>query len=188
MSERELNCLWAQLQSSTTYVEFGSGYSTALALASAAAQVHVVESDPGWIRRLQIREDVSIGERQGRLAFHHVDIGPVRELGAPADIRTWPSWRRYYTDIWTALGATTADVVLVDGRFRVACALSAIRHAGPQTCIVIHDFNDRPAYHEVLQYADIVASVDTMVVVKPHASFDWNAMCDAAVRYALDYR
>jgi hypothetical protein len=188
MSVGELNCLWERLEASTTYVEFGSGYSTAMALASKTQRIHVVESDPEWIRRLQIREDVTKGERSGRLVFQHVDIGPVRQLGAPADIRTWPSWRRYYSDVWAALGSTIPDVVLVDGRFRVACALAAIRFVSPDTRIVIHDFNDRPAYHEVLQYADVVTSVDTMVVLKPHARFDWRAMCDAAIRYSLDYR
>jgi hypothetical protein len=188
MSPGELRCLWEQLEASTTYVEFGSGYSTAMALASKTQSVHVIESDPQWIRRLQIREDVTNGERSGRLVFHYINIGPVRQLGAPADVGTWPSWRRYYSHIWHALGDAVPEVVLVDGRFRVACALGAIRHLGPDTSIVIHDFNDRPAYHEVLQYADVIASVDTMVVLRPHATFDWPAMCDAAIRYSLDYR
>ena len=41
------------------------------------------------------------------------------------------------------------DVVLIDGRFRVACFLYALIHTKPGTVIIFDDYADRPEYHVV---------------------------------------
>jgi hypothetical protein len=59
----------------------------------------------------------------------------------------------------------TPDTILIDGRFRVACGLQCcIKH--PNATILMHDFTNRPEYHVLLNYMDIVKSVDTLVCVK----------------------
>ena len=69
-----------------------------------------------------------------------------------------------------------ADVVLVDGRFRVAVALKALWHVGPASVVLIHDWPPRAAaYGRVLAYYDIVDAVDELVVLARKADLDWAA-------------
>ena len=63
-------------------------------------------------------------ERGGQFSIHGVDIGEVGDWGVPKNLTnssTWPS----YSDAILKYGYE-ADLVLVDGRFRVACALHAV--------------------------------------------------------------
>jgi hypothetical protein len=38
---------------------------------------------------------------------------------------------------------------MIDGRFRVACFLTSLIYAQPQTVILFDDYEDRPVYHVV---------------------------------------
>jgi len=51
--------------------------------------------------------------------------------------------------------------VLVDGRFRIACALIAAM-ASPNTVILIHDIWIRPHYRQVLLHLRWLESHDTL--------------------------
>ena len=63
----------------------------------------------------------------------------------------------------------TVDFVFVDGRFRVASALTALLRGGPDLAMLIHDFWSRPAYHDVLRWVSVVAREDSMVLCVPNA-------------------
>jgi hypothetical protein len=71
------------------------------------------------------------------------------------------------------------DLVLVDGRFRVACVLQALLTV-PTARILVHDFWQRPAYHIVLQYTTVLDRADTMVLLQRMPSVD-----DAAIEAQL---
>eukprot|EP01071_Lankesteria_metandrocarpae_P003014 Lankesteria_metandrocarpae@DN2708_c0_g1_i1.p1 len=48
-------------------------------------------------------------------------------------------------------GLKTFDVVHVDGRFRVACALNAWKYMDDESVLLIHDYTNRPHYHVIEQ-------------------------------------
>lgn len=48
------------------------------------------------------------------------------------------------------------DLVLIDGRFRVACCLKCYDIIKDNCLIAFDDFLDRPHYHIVLEYFDII--------------------------------
>jgi hypothetical protein len=57
------------------------------------------------------------------------------------------------------------DMVLIDGRFRVACCLKTW-YAVNDTCnVVFDDFMDRSYYHVVLDYFDIIDKTKDNVMV-----------------------
>lgn len=58
------------------------------------------------------------------------------------------------------------DTIFIDGRFRVACALSALLHCQNST-IMIHDFFNRQQYHIVLEFLDMIEECETLGVFKP---------------------
>ena len=67
------------------------------------------------------------------------------------------------------------DVVLVDGRFRVAWALAAFRHLAPGGKLLVHDF-ERPEYHVLLRFYDMVQKVDTLALLTPKPTVDHDAL------------
>lgn len=57
------------------------------------------------------------------------------------------------------------DVVLIDGRARVACSSIAHRICNEQSIIFIHDY-DRIEYHEALNHLKLIEVVETMAKFK----------------------
>ncbi len=60
------------------------------------------------------------------------------------------------------------DTILIDGRFRVACCLKCFDVINNDCVIVFDDFLDRPNYHVVLDYYDIIEKTqdNRMVILK----------------------
>lgn len=153
------------IQDATYYLEFGMGGSTLCALQKSRANIYSVESDPVWINQMRKYLIVKRLENK-RLTLHHGDIGPVREWGNPRSDNTKALFSNYSSTIFKRVDATKLDVVLIDGRFRVACALNTILKCSgnPYLKIMIHDFWGREIYHPVLSYLDVVTRVDTLGV------------------------
>jgi hypothetical protein len=66
--------------------------------------------------------------------------------------------------MWENDAADTADLYLIDGRFRVACFLETLLHCRPDAVILFHDFAPRPNYHIVREFAREVATAATLSV------------------------
>ncbi|MDY5557061.1 hypothetical protein [Helicobacter sp.] len=58
------------------------------------------------------------------------------------------------------------DTIFIDGRFRVACALSTLLYC-PNSTIMIHDFFNRLQYRIVLEFLDTIEACETLGVFKP---------------------
>lgn len=78
---------------------------------------------------------------------HHVDLGPVKEWGYPATEEYRDRWPQYPAAL--QLCEFAPDLVLIDGRFRVACAAQAWKLMSPEARLVVHDYRSRPGYHEI---------------------------------------
>jgi len=62
------------------------------------------------------------------------------------------------------------DLILIDGRFRVACALNLFDQIENNTTIIFDDFLNRKNYHVVLEYYDIVMKAGRTVILKKRIS------------------
>lgn len=163
MSKPEIAHYQALLNDFRTVVEFGSGGSTLLAV-TGGARVISVESDANWIARLRTFGEIRAAEESGQLTFIHVNIGQVGAYGRPVDTTARHTWPYYPLSPWAECPAP--DLVLVDGRFRVACIAQAVLHCRRKSLIIVHDFWSRPAYHQALKLLNWVSSVDSMAVFK----------------------
>ena len=163
MSRRELALYRHLIQDRSAIVEFGCGGSTLQTLKYSKAILYSVESDSDWIERLLKRGRIRRAVRNRRLQFHHADLGPVRKFGYPVFSPTSEQAARYHSLIWAKVEGATIDLVLIDGRFRVACAIEALRHC-PKAAIVIHDFWNRPEYHPLLPALSCLDRADSMGV------------------------
>lgn len=80
----------------------------------------------------------------------------------------------------------TADVVLIDGRFRVAVALKSLWHIHAASVVLVHDWTSRAAeYGRILKYYDIVGSVDTLIILsrKRVDQVDWKSAQEDLAKY-----
>ncbi len=157
MSEEETKLLEKYIVCSKRYFEFGSGGSTKLA-ARNNLEVYGVESDKLWVETLY----KELGEY---CKVSYIDIGPTKEWGYPINYENKNKFPDYHSAILQH--AEPFDLILIDGRFRVACTLNSVKQILVSqkninaTRIFIHDFWDRSEYHVVLEFLDLVDKVDT---------------------------
>jgi hypothetical protein len=57
------------------------------------------------------------------------------------------------------------DMVLIDGRFRVACSLKLFGQVSNDCVIAFDDFLDRKHYHIILDYYDIIEKTENNSLV-----------------------
>lgn len=136
------------LAGATCYLEYGTGGTTVLAARLGVPLSYCVESDPSWLSAVEHK--TSRIDSRRRLILLHADIGPVDARGYPGQLQG-TAVGDYVLDVWRRLRADDAspDVILIDGRFRVACFLASLLHARPGTRIVFEDYRNRPFYQSV---------------------------------------
>lgn len=144
-----------QIQNVRFYLEFGSGASTLLA-ARAGVETICVESDLNFAQA--VRDAVG---KQAPVTVIHSDIGMTEEWGYPVFTRPTAGhharWRNYTEKAFDQVAATGRfpDMILVDGRFRRACALASAyraRQAGAETVIHVDDYVGRDHYASIEDY------------------------------------
>lgn len=178
------------------YLEWGLGGSTAEALRARAGLVVSVEGDAAWIAGARRDAQVVAAQAQGRLRLLHADIGPTGDWGTPTDPATAARWPGYAEAPWAVLAQAGAwpDLVLVDGRFRVACCLVLAREAlarrgqAPPR-LMLHDFNaKRPHYAAIGIAWRQVDRAGTLRVFRLRGRVDPAALAAAIASHAQDPR
>ena len=172
-----------------TYVEWGSGGSTELVswlllaavLPRRSTRAVSVESSEKWTQHLRSRSSlVRRAEAEGLMLLLASSYGPQTMYGHPAN-----TTRGQVVDPWVLAGAAryvrapfnvpslpSIDVALVDGRFRVACALEVLKHATSATRLLMHDYGksrQRAEYARVLKFYKMERQVDSLAIFTPRA-------------------
>ena len=171
------------------YFEWGSGGSTSFAAHRSEFAISV-ESSTSWYTRMLKRSTIQCLIKNYRLSYSCIGAGPTAVASLPytkgmdnsflyreqidkifAHLPRIPedqtfAWEAYVTAI-DAYPKNSIGVVLVDGRFRVACALKALSHLiASNGTLLLHDAQ-RPVYHDLLKYYDTVAQADSLIAMKP---------------------
>ena len=165
MTDGELALLHRCMGGCTRYLEFGSGESTLYAASLPnILRIDSVESSAGFVdENLRDKEIITQAAASGKLRFHIVDIGKTVAWGHPENDEKKHLWPNYCLSVFTR--KSEHDLALIDGRFRVACALSSFLST-PKGCrVMIHDFRCRPQYHIVLRYFEVLDEADTLVLL-----------------------
>lgn len=169
MSAAEQKLFKSALKKATKYYEFGSGGSTIWA-AKQKLTVFGVESDQAWVDQLK-------AELGDSCQIKAVDIGPTGAWGYPLSVNHKEQFPNYSRAIFDS--DTDYDLVLVDGRFRVACVLATIEHvlefnkAPNNVRIFVHDFWNRLSqYSAILDYVDVVNQSESALLAKLKPNID----------------
>lgn len=166
MSPGEQTLFKKYLNNATNYFEFGMGGSTVWANTTPnIVKITCVESSAEWLTR------VVNHCKSNKITTHHIDY-PVGDLGHPLNELKKLDITEKEKDLWEsyskAINKTNElyDLVLVDGRFRVACALSAYTNVHPKGFLVVHDYANRAQYHVIEEFFSKVEEVDNLVVLQ----------------------
>ena len=151
---KDKELFYRYLNAATNYFEFGSGGSTVQAsLRPNIQRIYSVESDSAWYTK--VKSSLQKEGVQLMLVDLHTNGG---SWGHPGRTCTNEEKIRYSDSIWAiGLPASQAlDLILIDGRFRVACALKAFSVISDSCVVLFDDFLNRPQYHIVLQFYEVV--------------------------------
>jgi hypothetical protein len=184
MSDAELELFKCAITGKEHAVEFGSGGSTLCLLDAGVADIFSVESSASWVRRLLNHEDLRAEVASGRLTVYHADIGETKAYGFPANDSRRNDWPGYWREPWRRVDGEKIDLVVVDGRFRVACTLNAIANGIGDETIVIHDFWNRPGYQVLLKYLNCASRTGTLGIFFPKKNIHLAALIEDLERHA----
>lgn len=162
MHRAELHLAASYMRSTDVYLEFGMGGST-LNFVPLVGKAYAIEHDCDWHSFMLARIAARNSTDFDRLSSLCVGVAPwtagwgTRSSFEHAD---YSGPFRPYVDAIAGLGEASFDVVLVDGRARMACALRALEFIKDDGVVMMHDFYTRTMqYGGVLEYYDEVARV-----------------------------
>jgi hypothetical protein len=183
----------ATIPSISCYLEYGSGGSTFVAHKFVKCLVSV-ESDKGFARAVE--RTLEAAPSQAEVVVIPVNIGLTEGWGRPVFKTPTPRrvrrWRAYPKAPWEFFRGRDIhpDLVFIDGRFRVACALETLlNQSAESSCLIlIDDYEGRPYYAVVEQFADLVEMQGRMGVFRRKGELDREA-CQRALESAYgDFR
>ncbi|KAL7553272.1 hypothetical protein ACHAWF_016531 [Thalassiosira exigua] len=166
-----------------TYLEWGCGMSTSFYPLLASGTVVAIDGYPPWCEKVGSEPRVKcMREEEGRLRFHCEelrgavgDVGKLSRSASDADVEA--AMAGYVGSIdGAAEEANVAyfDVALVDGRFRVQCALKLLPYLKSESVLIMHDFwvryrsnkEKNLGYGKVLDYYYVIGYARSIVALR----------------------
>lgn len=166
MTDDEIQVFESYLLKATIYFEYGSGGSTCMASRMENIHwIHTTESNEKWVHELKKNPDVEKRIIKKQILFTVIDIGGNPQFwGYPQNESKKFNWPSYSQAI--CISKYIPDLVLIDGRFRVACAIQVMIHCHESTIICIHDYLNRKHYHCLENFMDVLEKKDTLIVFR----------------------
>ncbi|CAP43358.1 O-linked N-acetylglucosamine transferase family protein [Bordetella petrii] len=145
--------LMERLESARVFLEYGSGGSSVLASRTGIRRIYSVDSDQAFLQAVSNKIRAS-GAGDNKYTPLYADIGPTGSWGHPQSNEKAVLWPRYVGLPWNVMldQQEAPDLILIDGRFRVASFLISALLAPAGCVILFDDYFDRPAYHVVEKF------------------------------------
>jgi hypothetical protein len=164
LEKNDEQMFYKYLDKTKVYFEYGSGGSTYQAsIRNNIIKIYSVESDINWQNILQTH----IKTNNVIYIFNEMDTRP-NTWGNPGPNSTHIQHINYsnHMKYLSKDEQQNIDLVFIDGRFRVACCLKSFDIINSDCLIAFDDFLDRPQYHIVLDYYDIIEkTIDNRMVI-----------------------
>jgi len=153
---RDIMAFASFLTKNITFFEFGSGCSSIIAKYY-ANKSYAVEGNKIWYEK---------GIKNGlkdNIIFKDIKPDGSGDLwstpGKDSNIKDWKRYFQAYKEEYKA------DIIFIDGRFRVACAFDIFNKIKEDTLILIHEYF-RPQYLIIEKYYDYIYHWDTLYLFK----------------------
>lgn len=143
MPQEEAGVVRAAYERADAILEYGSGGSTVVAAELPGKHVVSVESDRKWVRMMRDWFAKNPPATGTEVEIVWANIGPTRNWGHPQNDTQWRRYAGYPLAVWEKEGFRDPDVVLVDGRFRLGCALAVAYNIKTPTQLLFDDYTNR---------------------------------------------
>mgnify|MGYP001323333655 CR=1 FL=1 len=148
-------------------MEYGMGGST-IYLIKRNKNLISVETDKNF---LEIIKSKVQNIKLHKSALFYENIGETNLWGYPIDNRINKKnlirWKKYIGSPWRYIKTKNfPNLILIDGRFRVACAVLAVKKIKfkRQSLVFFDDFNQRDYYNDVLKVAKVIKKLDRAII------------------------
>lgn len=140
-------------------VEYGSGSSTFFCALNGISSISV-ESDLNFLNYL--KDEINFFTSNNQITLVHADIGNTKALGFPENDSSIRQFPRYASLPWTisSKNEIDPDLVLIDGRFRVACMLATMANVRKPTKVIFDDYVGRNYDQTIEQFVKPVRTID----------------------------
>jgi hypothetical protein len=187
MSKNEQELFQKYLRKATNYFEFGIGGSTVWANNEQNInKVTCVESDADWVSNVT----PLICQKKTNINLVNFPVGPggyllngYKKLKVSEDEKTL--WVSYSTKINQT--AQLYDLILVDGRFRVACACAAYLNLYDSGFLLIHDYASRKHYHVVEKFYSKVEEIEDLCAFQKNKTCNFLELTAMQSKYVYDF-
>jgi hypothetical protein len=186
MSPAAISFLRERLSASKCYLEYGGGGSTRMAARLGVPRIFSVESDVVFARAVE--DAVSSDNSSSVVTITTPPLGETGRWGHPVGTGAVHQWPSYPLAIWDLIRLEGAqpDLIVVDGRFRVACFLASLLWSQPGTMIIFDDYTGRRRKYGVVErYAKPISSFEMTTVFQTPANFDPRAVVRDLVQSCL---
>jgi hypothetical protein len=160
LPQKEKRLFYKYLNNSKNYLEYGSGGSSF----QASIRPHImniisVESDKTWFNKL--KKIIN----NPRFLYNYIELNALpNTFGYPNNTNF--NMNALYPSVIDKYKNIKFDLILIDGRFRVACALICFKYIDNNCILIVDDMTDRPYYNEIYNYYNKIDGAGRMVVFK----------------------
>jgi hypothetical protein len=178
MTTKEIDLFKNYVSKASSYFEYGCGGSTVLANSYPNIKSIVsIDSCSEWIEKTKLQIS-----NTAKVNFYYVDInGNCTGWGAPIDNSKKSDWIKYPSSILEQ--KEDFDLILVDGRFRIACCASAAMKMSKDSFLLLHDCE---------RYKDIpltkIDQVGSLAAYTKEDAFDDSYLIDIVKKNRLNYQ
>jgi hypothetical protein len=186
-----LECFCKYISESKTYLEYGSGGSTVAAYTSGSVDnIISIDSDERWLSKLKIELNKVPIQTKSNVFTIHCNIGSVGDWGIPKDSTEFKNYWLYSSAPWNLAQEhlLNPDLILIDGRFRVASFLFSLISAREYSRILFDDYFDRPQYFEVERFCRPSKKYGRMAVFEVNKNFSMPEIVSTYAKYSTDFR
>lgn len=178
------------LKNCNFYLEYGCGGSTVFASRNRKNFISI-DTDKYYLNSVK-RKIGTFSEKQILL---HGNIGLTGYWGIPLfknflGRRRKHLWKNYPELPWNKIApGNEPDLILIDGRFRVASFLKCVLHLqnSLKSAILVDDFIDRPHYSVMKEFGDLEVQYGRMALFRPK-KVNIDKLNEIAEQYSLDWR
>jgi hypothetical protein len=185
MTDNEIEFLVIKLCNDNTkrFLEFGSGGSTLAAAFCNVQEIVSLDNDEKWLQVVRAHNTWRSSSSHMQQLF--VNTGKIAAFGRPTNNSSFADFI-HYSHAVLQYSKGPFDVILVDGRFRVACALVSMQRMTNRSVLLLHDY-ERAEYHVLESVFEKVMQVDRLVQFKLPSVIDTVAINTLLLRYATRY-
>lgn len=186
MDEDGLRFFKASILNSICYLEYGCGGSTAYAANVEKCKTIIsIDTSQVWIDK--VKKALSGTHRDLHLLY--CDVGETGQWGTPLNRDKSAEYWQYMVSPWQLAVdlKVVPDLVLIDGRFRVASFLYSLICARVGTCLMFDDYFDRPHYFVVEKFCKLQHRYGRMAVFYADRSYAVSDIVSAIAEYSTNW-